>query len=98
MLHDDLSASMASHVVAGVVVYFILHACKAPESYSLACDAILLFEVFTPLEQRNKSHPFCFISFFSSKASPSDKNTLSNVGHVGSMDCMCSIIPFLSHS
>lgn len=97
MLHDYLCASIASHVVAGVV-YFILRACKAPESYSLACNAILLSEVFTPLEQRNKSHPFCLISSFSSKASPSDKNTLSNVVHVGSMDCTCLIIPFLSQS
>lgn len=98
MLHDDLSASIASCVVAGVVVYFILHACKAPERYNLACNAILLSEDFAPLEQRNKSHPFCLISSSSSKASSSDKNTLSNAVPVGSMDCICSVIPFLSQS
>lgn len=98
MLHDYLSASIASHAVTGVVVYFILHACKAPESLSLACNVILLSEVFSPLKQGNKSHPFSLISSFSSKTSPSDKNTLWNVVHVGSMDCTCSVIPFLSQS
>lgn len=69
MLHGYLSASIAPHAGTGVVVYFILHACKAPEISSLACEAILLSEVFAPLKQGNKSHPFCLISSFSSKTS-----------------------------
>lgn len=98
VLHEDLSASVASHVVAGVVVYCVLHTCKSPESYSSAC---MLLCYLKTLHLWNKE--ICLIHFllpapFSSKASLSDENTLSNVVHVGSMDCTCSVIPFLSQS
>lgn len=76
MLRDDLSPSIASHGVAGVVAYSIFTCLPSTRELQFSMRAILLSEVCEPLEQRNKSYPFCLISSFSSKTSPYNKITI----------------------